>query len=120
MYKIINIKQNMPNVDYALYLLDKEVMFATATKTPALIVIHGYGSKGEKGLIKSGVHKHLSNLKSKNKIIDFIAGEEWGEYNQVAVQMKALYPSLILCSQISNLNSGVTIVWICKNDEKVL
>ncbi len=115
MFKVVNIKKDMPSVDYAIYQLDKEIGFAFATQTPVLIIIHGYGSGGTKGQIKENVNKFLSGLKAKKKIIDFIPGEAWGETNERVAEMKSLYPSLILCDQISNLNSGVTIVWVLKN-----
>lgn len=114
MYKTINIKEDMPTVDFAINQLQNEINFAFATQTPVLIFIHGYGSGGVKGQIKKAVHKTLSELKAKKKIIDFIAGEAWGETVERVVEMKSLYPSLILCDQISSLNSGVTIVWVLK------
>lgn len=112
MYRVINVKENMPNADYAVFTLDKEISFAKAEGVRALVVIHGYGSMGEGGVIKTEVHKFLTKQKTDKQIINFFAGEKWGEFNQDINQLKATCPALILSQQLRNLNSGITIVWV--------
>lgn len=114
MYKIINIKKDNPTTDYALHMLDKEIEFATIQKINVIIAIHGYGSNGENSQIKAGSVSLLNKLKKHNKIIDFVPGEKWGATNELVVKMEELYPSLVLCNQITNLNNGVTIIWVCR------
>ena len=46
MVKLVNIKEDMPNVDYAIFLCDKAIEEAKQLGYRVIIVIHGYGSNG--------------------------------------------------------------------------
>ena len=112
MVRVINVKQDMPNVDYAIYLCDKEIDYAKILKDKAIIIIHGYGSNGVGGLIKEGLTQHLSQLKKHKKIKDFVPGELWADTNPSKEYMCKLCPDLIVNSNLQNLNSGVTVILV--------
>ena len=111
-YQIINIKKDMPNFEYAVYLMEKEIEICKAIDIPVLIVVHGYGSSGAGGVIKKEVKESLIRLKHFKKIIDFVEGEKCGRSNEVFFKMCEKFPDLILCNQIENLKSGVTVIWV--------
>ncbi len=112
MIKIINVKRNNTIGGYANLLIDQEISNSKFTEIRVLIVIHGYGSSGKGGVIKQEVLDHLILLKKFKKIKDFVKGEEWGNLNETSKEMAALFPELILNSQIQNNNAGVSIIWI--------
>ena len=110
----INIKKDMPNADYAVFLIDKEIMLSDKTNINVIIAIHGYGSSGKGGVIKKDLHKYLNKMKTYNKIVDYIPGEMWSDLNEKVKEMQAKYPELILNSNLANFNNGVTVIWIKK------
>jgi len=110
--KVINIKKDMPNSEYAIFLMEKEIDIQRAMGENVLLVIHGYGSSGEGGLIKREVKRDLERLKHFNKILDFIEGERCGETNETYKLMCSKFPELLISKDLGNLNSGVTIIWI--------
>ncbi|MBQ7307612.1 MAG: hypothetical protein IJW82_03695, partial [Clostridia bacterium] len=57
--KTINIKQDSPPADIAVFNLSKEIIYAKKTGIEVLKVIHGYGSHGKGGEIKKMVKKYL-------------------------------------------------------------
>ena len=69
MISVINVKQNFPTVDYALYQIDQEIKHSKILGRHAIIVIHGYGSKGKGGVIKNAIKQYLPELKRKKVII---------------------------------------------------
>lgn len=117
MIKVINIKEHNPNNEYAVYNLDCEINDAHKTQTDVLIVIHGYGSHGVGGLIKTSTMQHLKKLRKEGRILDFVQGEHWSENNPTTIVMTSKYPALILNGNLQMLNSGVTVVWV-KNSIK--
>ena len=110
--KVINIKKDMPSSEYAIFLMEKEIDIQRAMGENVLLVIHGYGSSGEGGLIKREVKRDLERLKHFNKILDFIEGEKCGETNETYRLMCSKFPELLISKDLGNLNSGVTIIWI--------
>ena len=112
--KLINIKEHMPNSDYAIHLLDEAIHDNKVMGEHVIIVVHGYGSHGVGGVIKNSVMQHLQKLRKEGKIINFVQGEHWGDSNDLKNQLCTLYPELILSSQLYNQNSGVTVVWLQK------
>ena len=109
MLKIINLKEEV-GLESALLRLDNEISFAIREGTDILIAIHGYGSHGAGGVIKTEVHKLLESIKKSKKIYDYIPGEMWGEMRDDRKYIERHYPEIILQKQLINLNNGVTII----------
>ena len=78
MVRVVNIKENLPPADYAVFMLDVAIEDAKKLGEKALIVVHGYGSHGKGGAIKKAVINYLNSAKKTNKIITFVAGDKWG------------------------------------------
>ena len=112
--KVINIKEHMPDSDYAIHLLDEAIHDNVILGEKVIVVVHGYGSHGVGGVIKNSVVQHLQKLRREGKIIDFVQGEHWGDSNELKSQLCTLCPELILSSQLYSQNSGVTVVWLQK------
>ena len=114
MLRVVNIKKDLPNCDYAVFMLDKEVDWSKKEDVNVLVVIHGYGSKGVGGLIKKAVKEELKNLKAKKEIIDYCSGEQFGATSELKETLNRLYPETILNEHLQNLNSGISVVWVKK------
>lgn len=113
--KLINIKENLPNTDYAVYCLEQEIEFCNLVGEQVLLVIHGYGSRGVGGLIKERVNESLKTLKRFKKIADYVPGEEWSDLNETKNKICKISPELIISQQLAGANNGVTVVLINEN-----
>ncbi len=112
MIKVVNIKKDFPNTDYALFLIDQEIKYCKATGVKGLVMIHGYGSHGQGGAIKEAVKTYLPELK-KNKIIEeYVFGENWGDTNPAKIKICDICPEFILHENLQGLNSGVSVVLV--------
>ena len=112
MIRVVNIKEDMPNVDYAIYLCDKAIDDAKIMGEKVIIVIHGYGSNGVGGLIKMALKQHLDILKKHKSIEEWVPGEKWCDSNPITMRISAKCPEVILNSNLQNLNSGVSVIMV--------
>ena len=110
MVRVVNIKENMPPKDYAVYLLDVAISDSKKMGEKALIVVHGYGSHGKGGEIKKAVVDYLTTAKKNKLITTFVKGDLWGELNPDKQLICSVCPELIINNQLNDFNSGVTVV----------
>lgn len=110
MVRVVNIKEDMPPKDYAVFLLDTAIEDSKKMGYKALIVIHGYGSHGKGGDIKKEVLNYLTQAKKNHKITTFVKGDEWGELNEDRKLMCEICPQLIVNEHLYSINSGVTAI----------
>jgi len=103
----INIEQGFPTVDSALMKLKNALTTFRGQGCKAVIVIHGFGSSGTGGGIKSGVQKVLSSSGMKGIVRGYCAGEDWVDKKRDIISH---------CQAIQNHerrisgNQGVTVV----------
>lgn len=106
----INIKSEGQTVSLALSEFLVELDRAKFMNLKVIKVVHGYGSHGKGGEIKTNLHKLLEDLKHRKKIKDYIKGEK--------ITKKLMsgffydYPFLALDPDIKNYNSGITLVLV--------
>ena len=106
----INIKLDNPPADVAVANLQQEIELCSLAKIDVIKVIHGYGSHGKGGLIKTEIKKLLKTLKAKKKIIDFIPGEHFSQSLKYYKKLVEVYPEIILDSDLYPPNFGLTLV----------
>jgi Uncharacterized protein conserved in bacteria len=105
-----NLELNMPTSDFALKHLDMAISTAKAQGHPCLKVIHGYGSSGTGGKIKSAVHKKLTSYITSSKIKGFIKGEEFSPFESSAQKWIISIPALTTDKDYLKCNQGVTVI----------
>jgi len=72
--KIHDIKSSMPTVFVAMTMLENAIRFSKG-KERIIKIIHGYGSTGKGGAIKTATLEFLHDKKQKGEILTFIPGE---------------------------------------------
>jgi hypothetical protein len=112
MFRTVNIKEDNPNVDYAMYLLDEEIRYSKGVGNRVILVIHGHGSHGQGGLIRLEIRNYLPMLKKKGIIKDYVFGDNWGDLNESKQKICEIAPELIINSNVRNINSGVSVILI--------
>lgn len=108
--KELNLEHGMPTVDTALRWLESELDAARKMRCPALKLIHGYGSSGRGGKIRTACRKYLREQAESGRIRLVIRGEDFSIFSEVTRR------SFILCGELRHdrdldrENRGVTFV----------
>ena len=109
-HRTVNLEAGRPAVEAALNRLDEVIADAQRNSVSVLTLIHGYGSTGRGGVIRSECRMTLDYMKSKGLISDYIAGED---FNKRSGRVKALlrrYSPLSSDRNLNNGNQGITLV----------
>ena len=107
--KELNLEYGMPTVDTALRWLESELSAARKMGRPALKLIHGYGSSGKGGRLRTACRTWL-----RQQELCFLPGEEFSIFNQEARRWLALCPRLRQDRDLDAENRGVTFVLLEK------
>jgi hypothetical protein len=110
MITVCNLEENMPTVDAARKRFEQALRTAKARKTPAIKIIHGYGSSGRGGKIKSDVHALLRAKQAAAEIKAFSPGEEFSPFYASARKIIDACPELRKDRDFTRTNHGITIV----------
>ena len=107
---IVNLEQGMPTVQSALINLRQSILTSRARGIKAIKLIHGYGSSGKGGAIRTAVKRELISFKQAGKIKEFVPGEEFSPFYENARRAAELAPEILKDSDYFKTNHGITIV----------
>ncbi len=110
--KEINLEAGRPTVDEALVRLDRELAAAVFAGVRVLKVIHGYGSSGHGGAIRTECRKVLDYKAARGEIEGVLAGEEFTSQNPAARRWLQRCPQLADSSSYNRGNRGITLVFL--------
>ena len=108
--KTVNLESGMPTVATAAKLLDFELTTARNQGVRVLKIIHGYGSSGTGGRLKSALGKILAEKREKGVIRAFVPGDKWSIFDQNARNILEQCNDLRNDSDLENYNNGITII----------
>jgi DNA-nicking Smr family endonuclease len=108
--KVVNLELGMPTVPLALSLLSDALRMARVEGYSVVKIIHGYGSSGEGGAIRTAVQAELMQRVSTGEIGAFIAGEEWRISDERAWALLRSRPELKQDSDLGRGNNGISMV----------
>ena len=77
-----NIEKFMPTVYQAEILVKNNLETFRRQGVKAFKIIHGYGSTGKGGALRTGLRNYLTQLKRAKIISDFIPGENWSAFDE--------------------------------------
>jgi len=106
----VNIKSGMPVVDDAIKRITYNIKNAGPMGVAAIKLIHGYGSTGKGGGIRTESRKYLERLKTRGEIKDFIKGEDFSIFDEGTRKAFLDCDELRRDSDLERHNNGVTIV----------
>lgn len=109
-YQEINLEQGMPTVDAALRRFTFELNRARAANVPVMKLIHGYGSSGTGGKIRTELRRYLERLTRAGKISGFITGESFSIFDEQTRKSFLICSSLRQDRDLDRHNNGVTFV----------
>ena len=108
----VNIKADMPTVDDAIRRITYNIRNAAPLGVSAIKIIHGYGSSGKGGAIRTEARKYLDRQKAHGMIKNYIKGEDFSIFDEDTRNAFALCDGLRRDSDIERHNNGITIVII--------
>ena len=109
-HRIVNIERGRPLVETALKMMNLELARALADRVRVVTLIHGYGSSGKGGKIRTECRKLLDHMNREKKINQFIAGEDFRKRTGPGKSLLRRFPSLEGDCASDFSNPGVTIV----------
>ena len=108
--KEVNLKYDMPAADLAVRRTTYAIQNGRALGASALKLIHGYGSHGKGGRIRTEVRAYLERQKRRGQIRDFIPGERVSIFDEATRGAFLRCEDLRRDPDLDRSNNGVTFV----------
>jgi hypothetical protein len=109
-FREINLEEGMPTADKAIRRLTFELNRSVTLGTSVVKIIHGYGSSGTGGRIRTEARDYLSRLKKRGDIQDYIPGEEFSIFCESTRNAFSVCDSLRKDRDLERHNNGVTFI----------
>ena len=107
----LNLEQGRPTVDQALRWLSAELEAARKMNTPLIKLIHGYGSSGKGGRIRTASRRYLEEAAAQGRIAAYLTGERFSIFDETTRRALNRYPQLRADRDLERENRGVTFVF---------
>lgn len=108
--KTINLEQGMPSLQFAKVQLRQSITAARANRVGVLKLIHGYGSSGKGGVIRTEVRRTLRQMVEQGELAAYIPGEEFTMFDEATQRALRTHPELSRDRDYCRTNHGITIV----------
>ncbi len=106
----INLELGRPTVDQALRRLTAEMNTSRHLKAPVLKLIHGYGSSGKGGRIRTACRTYLKEELAAGRIAAVIRGEDFTIFREETRRAFTCCNALRNDPDLDRENRGITFV----------
>ena len=106
----LNLEAGMPYTDQAIKRLTFELHQSRRQGFAVLKIIHGYGSSGTGGKIRTASRKYLAGLKDRGEIADVIRGENFSIFEEPTRRAFLRCDALRQDRDLDRYNNGVTFI----------
>jgi hypothetical protein len=107
---VLNLKTGMPTVEQAKRRLLESLYAPRGASGPVVKIIHGYGSSGTGGAIRSAIRELMAQWQREGKVLKFVAGENWSIFDAGSQDLRQRYAFLGKDEDLDRGNAGMTIV----------
>src|SRR5215470_14663081 len=107
---VVNLEDGMPTVESARLRMQRELEQARRNGVVALKLIHGYGSSGTGGALRTELQKELRQAVQQGSIRASIAGEDWRISDETTWDLLKKYPEWKKDPDLGRNNRGICIV----------
>ena len=108
--KVVNLEEGLPTVHQARLRLEHELATARKQGFVAVKLIHGYGSSGAGGVLRTELQKDLLKAERDGAVQAAISGEHWRISDEQCWSLLKKYPEWKEDSDLGRNNRGITIV----------
>lgn len=102
----------MPLVEHAIKRMHFQLETHRKVGVTVVKLIHGYGSSGTGGRIRTAVRKELAAMKAAGKIRDYVIGEEFSIFGPVTRRILVACSPVRADRDLEHHNNGITVVWL--------
>lgn len=106
----LNLEAGMPPVEEAIGRLRTGLQEMKVSRVKVVKLIHGYGSTGRGGRIRSAVRNELAEMKRRGLIQEFIHGEDFGPTDAASRRLAEQESRITKDPDYGNMNQGITMV----------
>lgn len=106
----VNLELGMPYAADAVRRLTFEVHHSKDMHCTILKIIHGYGSSGKGGKIRTAARERLDFLQQKHEIRGYIPGEKFSIFDAPTRDAFLICPELRKDHDLDRSNNGVTFI----------
>ena len=106
----VNLELGRPSADEALRRLEHELAAKRHLRAKAMKIIHGYGSSGKGGRIRTASRKYLRAAQEQGRIYAVLPGERLTIFDEEARRLMARCPALRDDCDRERYNCGGTFV----------
>ena len=110
MIHVINLEIGSPSVNSALKQLEFFIASTRVAKGRVIKIIHGYGSTGKGGKIRSAVRRMLKDYKQTERLTLFIKGEDFSIFDPSTRYLIEKFPEAASDKDLNASNAGITYV----------
>jgi len=107
---VVNLEDGMPTVESARLRMQHELEQARRSSVIALKLIHGYGSSGTGGVLRTELQKDLRLAVQQGSLRTAIAGEDWRISDETTWDLLKRYPEWKKDPDLGRNNRGICIV----------
>ena len=108
--RTINIEVGMPSPQQAMTTLNNRIYAERASGAKCAKIIHGYGSTGKGGTIRTVCRQKLNEYISRGLIKDYCAGEDLGPFSEDGRRLAEKCPEVRRDIDWGRENDGITVV----------
>lgn len=108
--KVINLEDGMPTVEKARLRMQYELQAARRDGYKAVKLIHGYGSTGAGGALRTELQKDLRRAIRNGTVQAFVPGENWRVSDEVTWDLLKRFPEWKKDSDLGRGNRGISVV----------
>ncbi len=112
MLRLIDLKDDIYSVEYALAIVEIEIEGAKKEGLTAVKILHGYGSHGRGGAIMIALRKQLRIWKKSGFIKNYFGGDKWDLFDKDSQQILLQDKSIVGDCDLGHANPGITIIQI--------
>jgi len=106
----VNIKFDMPTASEAIKRTTYNIMNGKSWGCTAIKIIHGYGSSGSGGKIRTEVRRYLDDKVRRRQIKFYITGESFSIFDENTRTAFGFCDELRRDEDLERHNNGITIV----------
>lgn len=108
--KVVNLEEGMPSVEQARLRMEHELYLARKAGYRAVKLIHGYGSSGVGGALRTELQRQLRLAVRNGATGALIAGEDWRISDETTWALLKRFPEWKQDSDLGRDNRGISIV----------
>ena len=106
----LDLEDGMPTVEEAIGRLRMGLQEMKISRVKAVKLIHGYGSTGRGGRIRTAVRNELEEMKRRGLIREFIHGEDFGPTDAASRRLAEQVKRITKDQDYGRMNHGITMV----------